>query len=79
LQHPYSNIIKSLNFLANLLQQRLDIFFGRSEVNVINYPQLELNNDDSYCLNYFPAKDLSIEEKTSFFHCFCTACAAQFF
>jgi len=79
LQHPYSNIIKSLNFLANLLQQRLDIFFGRSEVNVINYPQLELNNDDSLLFKLFSREDLSIEEKTSFFIAFVPHIQPNFF
>ena len=79
MQHPYSNIIKSLNFLANLLQQRLDIFFGRSEVNVINYPQLELNNDDSLLFKLFSREDLSIEEKTSFFIAFVPHIQPNFF
>jgi len=79
LQHPYSNIIKSLNFLANLLQQRLDIFFGRSETTVIIYPQLELNNDDSLLFKLFSREDLSIEEKTSFLIAFVPHVQPNFF
>ena len=79
MQHPYSNIIKSLNFLANLLQQRLDIFFGRSETTVIIYPQLELNNDDSLLFKLFSREDLSIEEKTIFLIAFVPHIQPNFF
>ncbi|HEX5153061.1 MAG TPA: ATP-binding protein [Parafilimonas sp.] len=79
MQHPYSNIIASLNFLANLLQQRLDIFFGRSEETVITYPQLELNNDDSLLFKLFSREDLSIEEKTSFLIAFVPHIQPNFF
>ncbi len=62
----YSNIIASLNFLANLLQQRLDIFFGKTESAAINFPSLSLNNDNSLLCQLFERKDVTAEEKVIF-------------
>ena len=75
----YSNIIKSINFLASLLQQRLDIFFGKSEATVIAYPQFDLTNDDSLLKKLFTREDLSIEEKTSFLIAFVPHVQPNFF
>ncbi|HEY2727116.1 MAG TPA: ATP-binding protein [Parafilimonas sp.] len=75
----YSNIITSINYLANILQQRLDIFFGRSEVTTITYPQIELNNDDSVLYQLFKREDLSIEEKIIFVIAFVPHVQPNFF
>ncbi len=66
LQNHYLNIISSINFLAALLQQRLDIFFGRSETTSLAYPQIELNNDDAVLNKLFLRDDVSTEEKVIF-------------
>ncbi len=66
MQNHYSNIIASINYLASLLPQRLDIFFGKSEATTISYPQLALQNDSSALYTLLTRKDVSIEEKTIF-------------
>lgn len=66
MQNHYSNIIASINFLAALLQQRLDIFFGKSDAAAISYPQLELQTDGSLLYTLLKREDVSTEEKAIF-------------
>jgi DNA polymerase III delta prime subunit len=75
----YSNIIQLINFLTFLLQQRLDIFFGKSEAKAIAYPQPELKNDDSFLYNLFSRTDISIEEKIIFLIAFVPHVQPNFF
>ncbi|MFT4153782.1 ATP-binding protein [Parafilimonas sp.] len=62
----YSNIIASVNFLASLLQQRLDIFFGKTESAATSFPSLSLYNDNSLFYQLFERKDVTTEEKVIF-------------
>jgi hypothetical protein len=75
----YSNIIKSINFLAALLQQRLDIFFGKTDATTISFPELQLNNNESLLHSLFLREDLSAEEKVIFLIAFVPHVQPNFF
>ena len=62
-----------------LLQQRLDIFFGKSEAAVINYPPLKLNDEESLLNKLFTREDISIEEKVIFLIAFVPHVQPNFF
>jgi len=64
-QNHYANIIASIHYLINLLQQRLDIFFGKSEAAFI-CREPELVNDESEFYKLISKTDLSAEEKIIF-------------
>jgi hypothetical protein len=78
LQNHYSNIISSINYLALLLQQRLDIFFGRSEA-AFTYHDPELINDGSEFYKRLSQSDLSTEEKIIFLIAFVPHIQPNFF
>ncbi len=75
----YSNIIKSVNFLTALLQERLDIFFGKSEAAAISFPELQLDDDSSLLYKLFLREDLSMDEKVIFLIAFVPHVQPNFF
>jgi AAA+ superfamily predicted ATPase len=79
LQNHYSNIIALINYLVSLLQQRLDIFFRKSEATTIISPQLQLNNDDGLLYKLFVRQDISTEEKVIFLIAFAPHIQPNFF
>lgn len=78
MQTHYSNIIYTINYLAVLLQQRLDIFFGRSEA-AFTYHKPELINDESAFYNLLSRTDISTEEKIIFLIAFVPHIQPNFF
>lgn len=75
----YSNIILLVNFLAALLQQRLDIFFGRSEATNIASPSLTLKDDSSFLYKLLERKDITPDEKVFFLIAFVPHIQPNFF
>lgn len=61
------------------MQQRLDIFFGRSEAPAISLPPLQLHNDDSLLYTLLEREDLSKEEKIIFLIAFVPHVQPNFF
>jgi hypothetical protein len=79
LESLYSNIINSLSYLAALLQERLDIFFGRQELPGFAFPPLELIADNSNFYQLLSRDDLTIEEKSIFLIAFAPHVQPNFF
>ena len=75
----YSNIIHSINFLALLLQQRLDIFFARTEATSITYLKPQLEDDSSLLYKLMTREDVSTEEKIIFLIAFVPHIQPNFF
>src|SRR5436853_4675068 len=75
----YSNIIHSINFLALLLQQRLDIFFARTEATSITYLKPQLEDDGSLLYKLMSREDISTEEKIIFLIAFVPHVQPNFF
>ncbi|MEO6949662.1 MAG: ATP-binding protein [Ginsengibacter sp.] len=65
MQDHYPNIITSIDYLVNLLQQRLDIYFGKSEGS-FTYREPELVNNGSEFYKLLFRTDSTIDEKIIF-------------
>ncbi len=61
------------------MQQRLDIFFGKSEASAISFLPLQLNNDNSSLYKLLEREDLSKEEKVIFLIAFVPHVQPNFF
>jgi hypothetical protein len=62
LQNNSKNIIHSLNFLRDLILQRLNLFFEKENAVEFTYPQLSLYEDDSPFNHFLLQHKLGIEE-----------------
>lgn len=58
----HQNIIHSISFLRDVLTERLDIYFGKTESDEIQYPPWNIISDDSYLYNLIDQIKISIEE-----------------
>ncbi len=79
MENTNTNILNAVNFLATVLQQRLDIFFGKRDAAALIYPQMELCNDGFLLYKLFSGGDLSIEEKAIFLIAFVPHLQPNFF
>ncbi|MEO7046552.1 MAG: ATP-binding protein, partial [Ferruginibacter sp.] len=60
----YQNIIPSLNFLRELITQRLKLFFDKENTAEFTYPQVSLHEDNSPLHLFLLQHKLSLEEYT---------------
>ena len=62
MQTGYQNIISSLDFLRDVVNRRLKIFFDKNEQHEIEYPKLTILPDDAALYNFLAEYKLNVEE-----------------
>jgi len=62
MQNNYDNINKALDFLRQLVTNRLDVFFNKDEGRGFVYPEANLMPGDDFLSNFLADKKLSLEE-----------------
>jgi hypothetical protein len=64
LQNNSQNIISSLNFLREIITQRLNIFFQKKNAKEFSFPKPVLHKDASLLNQFFLQKEITVEEYT---------------
>jgi hypothetical protein len=61
-KNDHQNIISSLDFLRDVVNRRLEIFFGKEESAELEYPKLTILPDDATLYNFLAQYKLNVEE-----------------
>lgn len=60
--NEYENIIRSIEFLNELIQRRFANFFGKDQVPEFNFPELEIAPDNSPLYHFLIQNRMNVEE-----------------
>lgn len=62
MKYSHQNIVNSLDFLRDVINRRLKIFFDKEQNAEIEYPQLTILPDDAALYNFLAQYKLNVEE-----------------
>lgn len=62
MQNNYDNINRALDFLRQLVTNRLDVFFNKDEGRGFTWPEANLTRNNDFLSNFLAEKKLSLEE-----------------
>src|SRR4051812_40080377 len=62
LEDTFQNIIRSLDFLRQVVDRRLQVFFNKEEAVQFEYPELPLLVQDLFLVSFLVSKKLLVDE-----------------